>query len=397
MVGLGSAEWVQLGPDGTLMHAMTAAPGDGQVAYAAVNDQPDFFARVYRTSDRGRNWELRGQIPYRDVYSMAVSWQESDVVYATTYYSNFYWSTDGGGHWNSSTLPYSGNGMMVKADPFIPGRVYVAGAGLISSTYRMALFISGDYGRNWQTSVVDSGYSVGHSCLVSVVDSGTWYVGGTNGMVKRSTDGGANWVLCNSGLPVAVMALALDQSRLDPNLIIAGTDSGGVYRTTDRGASWSITGFMKTARNLVLSPADPRYGYCGVESVYATTNSGASWFRPMPGLAFKEIGGFAANPDSGEMAFVCGTNGVYQTSDHGVTWQPASQGIRAGRISCIAVSPWNADNVYLEIAENGVYKSSSGGASWTRCADFLACGDICGIAVLPGAGAEKVYALEGKG
>ena len=71
------------------------------------------------------------------------------------------------------------------------------------------------------------------------MDPSTIYAGG-DGVVFKSTDGGASWSALSSGIGAAfVNVLAVDSSN--PARIYAGT-YGGVFKTVDGGASWTAAG-----------------------------------------------------------------------------------------------------------------------------------------------------------
>ena len=395
LAGTAPADWMPVGPDGGYIQSMALDPQNQDVLYAAAYDYPNSYSRVMKSTDQGGSWIEAGRVGYRYAYNMVVDPFDSSRLYVSCRTSRIYRSTDGGETWVMSTLPYVG--YMVKADPFVPGRIYVGGY-IRTTANRMALFVSTDHGQTWSTSVVDSFNSANcYCCAVSPTDSGTVYVAGSAGRVYRSTDGGGSWEACHGGITSSGYIYALAENPGNPDILIAGTTSYGVYQTTDHGTSWARTGFMSRAYHVDFSPASPNVGYAAYDYVYVTTDYGASWSRPIPGIKHKYVKGFAPHPDSGEVSYVCGSNGIYRTRDHGTNWEAAHTGMRIGCISTISVNPENRERVYLEVDESGIYKSSDCGANWTRCNDFLACGNIAGIGIAPGVDADVLYALEGKG
>jgi photosystem II stability/assembly factor-like uncharacterized protein len=365
--------------------------------YAAVNDQPvnQGGSRVLLSRDRGATWRVKGTIPDRQVWRMAVDCFDAGVVYATSAYRSVYSSTDSGATWRRVTLPDSGRSYGVDADRFVPGRAYVAGEALVLSTYRMSAFITTDRGQTWSRSLADSNWSTGHSVVSSRHDSALVFIAGSAGIARRSTDAGSTWTLCNTGLPTSAEIRWLAENPVNRDALLGGSTAAGIWRTTDRGGSWASAAAIDSA--YVAFDRDGQRGYAAYDRMHVTTNSGQTWVQASPGVKFKRVTGLVCLPDSSGRAHVCGTNGVYRTTDFGSHWLPANDGARVGRVSALHVSPQDNRRVYVEIEENGVFRSADRGASWTRCEDFLSCGAICGIGTAPGGNPELLYSLEGKG
>src|SRR5438270_189880 len=73
-------------------------------------------------------------------------------------------------------------------------------------------------------------------------DSGdNWRRAGWTGLFK-SSDGGQNWIACDSGIesPVLVRSLAIHPAHAE--ILYAGTEGNGMYRSVDGGATWRVTG-----------------------------------------------------------------------------------------------------------------------------------------------------------
>ncbi|UCG43720.1 MAG: hypothetical protein JSU73_03640 [candidate division WOR-3 bacterium] len=393
LVSTALAGWVQVGPRAANIQAMAMAPTNPSIGYAAMDNSPDYRSNVLRTTDGGQNWDSVGQIHERVITAMAGDQFDGHTVYATNGSYRLYRSTDGAATWSSVTLPNSGRGEVVAGDQFTPGLVYVAGRSRVGGYDRVTLFISTDYGVSWSSRAADtSRYSTGYACLASRMDTGTVYIAGSKGVIAKTTNRGQTWTLCNNGLPSATVVQSLDQHQEDPDIIVAGC-STGVYRTTNRGASWSRTSQMVPFSRVVLSPAEPDVGYAAHQEVNVTTDGGATWFVPVPGLRFKVFRGLAAHRDSGRWAYACGTEGIYRTSDAGTNWAPTVSRAGGVRVPCIGVCSGDPSHIYAAVRGSAVYKSTSGADSWTRCEPFEASDSICAIGVGPDP--DVIYALEG--
>jgi photosystem II stability/assembly factor-like uncharacterized protein len=79
-----------------------------------------------------------------------------------------------------------------------------------------------------------------NTLAVDPITSTTLYAGTSRGVFK-STDGAANWIVANTGLPAfSVPSLAVNP--MTPTTLYAGTAGDGVYKSTDGGATWQPTG-----------------------------------------------------------------------------------------------------------------------------------------------------------
>jgi photosystem II stability/assembly factor-like uncharacterized protein len=84
--------------------------------------------------------------------------------------------------------------------------------------------------------------------------------GGTLSGVLKSTDGGANWIAVNNGLPYLPGALAIDPEA--PTTLYAGT-GGGVFKSIDGGANWSAMNEGLTNPSVHALAVRPQNLYAG--------------------------------------------------------------------------------------------------------------------------------------
>ncbi|HEX3985096.1 MAG TPA: hypothetical protein VHX13_00700 [Acidobacteriaceae bacterium] len=248
----------------------------------------------------------------------------------------------------------------------------------------------------------------------------TYYFGGVDGGVWKTTDAGTVWRPIFDHEPVAsIGALAVAPS--DPNVIYAGTgesdirsdlaSGNGVYRSDDAGATWQHVGLDNSRQisRILVSPRDPHTVYIGVlghaygpspeRGVYKSTDGGDHWQRVLdkgPDIGIADLAMATGAPDIlfattwnahrppwSVYAPLEGTgNSLYRSTDAGATWTELSgHGLspagwtRTG----IAVSA-NGRRVYLTIncgrdeestpapdsaaCKGGLYRSEDGGDSW---------------------------------
>ncbi len=231
-------------------------------------------------------------------------------------------------------------------------------------------------------------FRAGRVVAVSGVPGGgaTFYFGGVDGGVWKTTDAGTVWKPIFDHEPVAsIGAIAVAPS--DPNVMYVGTGESdirsdlasgdGMYRSDDGGKTWQHIGLddsMQISRILV-DPTDPHTVYVGVlghpygpsnqRGVYKSTDGGAHWARVLdkgPDVGIADIAMATANP---QILFA-------------TTWNAHRP-------------PWST-YAPLEGPGNALYRSTDGGAHWTQIAGHglpTAGWTRTGVAV--GADGQRVY------
>ena len=393
LVGTGLSDWQPIGPDGGNIMAIAIDYQNPSVLYAVPYEYPE-NPRVYKTTNAGTNWHQISTINDQYVLFIGVDQHQNNIIYGLGRSNSVHRSTDFGISWTNVSLP--GNGGEIEIDPLIPGKLYIPG----SYNLQVALMISTDYGLNWTPSVIDTLRGSANCCVVDPIATGTVYLGSAYSRLFRSTDGGANWELRNTGITPNISIQSISINPINSDMILAGT-SGGMFRTTNAGESWSLDSTFNMVFEVEFSDAAANIAYAiGYEEsahFYVSTDSGISWTISDSLFRLDKGAGMVTDPSEEEVVYINNMKGIFKTEDFGYHWQTAHNNIRIAKISTIAVSPWDNRRVYLEAYENGVFKSTCAGDTWTRCEDFLSCGNICGIGLGPATGTDLIYALEGSG
>jgi photosystem II stability/assembly factor-like uncharacterized protein len=237
---------------------------------------------------------------------------------------------------------------------------------------------------------------------------GTFYFGGVDGGVWKTTDAGTVWEPIFDNEPVASIG-ALTVAPSDPKVIYAGTGESdirsdlasgdGVYRSDDGGATWKHIGLTDSRQisRILVDPTDARTVYVGVlghaygpndeRGVYKSTDGGEHWQRVLdkgpevgiadlamatsqPQLLFAATWNAHRPPWSTYAPLEGSGNGLYRSSDGGAHWVEISgHGLPEGAWgrTGIAVSA-DGRRVYATIDclnHSGLYRSDDGGDSWT--------------------------------
>ncbi|MEZ5962628.1 MAG: hypothetical protein R3F56_02165 [Planctomycetota bacterium] len=245
----------------------------------------------------------------------------------------------------------------------------------------------------WQAlgpAPISSGPYTGRVAAVacSPTDPNRYYVGGADGGVWRSDDGGVSWIPVGDLLPcTSVGALALAPGS-DTTLYVGLGEANyanhsryglGIARTRDAGRTWALLGrdvfAGRCIARIAISPTTPSVLYAAVTPA----------------------GGFPARAAAREHPGRDGPFGLFRSLDDGASWQHLTNGLPAVDCTDVALDPANASVVFAAIGDifgdpsNGVYKSTDGGNSFTRLGGLPTGVGRITLAVAPANG-NRVYA-----
>jgi photosystem II stability/assembly factor-like uncharacterized protein len=237
-------------------------------------------------------------------------------------------------------------------------------ATIYAGTTGSGAFRSTDGGKNWV--VVNTGLTSPFVNTVAVdpLTPATVYAG-TNGGVFKSVNSGGLWSAANNGLTsLTVNSLAIDPAT--PATVYAGTN-GGVFKTIDGGGNWlpmnsGLAGLQ--VRALVLDPAAPATVYAGTDGgVFKTTDGGATWGPVNNGLTTRNVASLTLDPATPATLYAGTSGGVFKSGDGGVSWSPVNSGLTSLMVNALAMDPAAPATLFAGTA-GGVFKSLDGGASW---------------------------------
>ena len=225
----------------------------------------------------------------------------------------------------------------------------------------------------------------------SPTDADRCFVGGADGGVWRTTDGGTIWTSLTGQMPTtSIGAIVIDP--LNENVIYAGTGEGnyanhsryglGIYKSTDGGDTWTqyaedVFGGRSFSK-FAINPIDSQVLYAAI------TRAGG----------FPELAAAKGHPGA------TGPLGIFRSSDGGQTWTHLTNGLPNLSATDVSIDPLNPNILYAGIGrifghpDNGVYKTTDGGDTWVKLAGGLPTSDIGRIALSVAASSpQRVYAL----
>jgi photosystem II stability/assembly factor-like uncharacterized protein len=227
----------------------------------------------------------------------------------------------------------------------------------------------------------DGGWTVEHflggsgaQCLaVDPHDLNTVYAGLRERGLRRTHDGGRNWIDCALPEP-GVFSLAVGAAD---GAVYAGTEPSRLFRSDDRGESWRELETLlelpsrptwsfpprpwtSHVRWIAPSPHDADLLLVGIElgGLMRSTDGGATWQDHRPG-AQPDVHSLAWHPRVEARAYEAGGGGAAFSEDAGETWQSADDGRDRHYTWSVAVDPDDPDLWYVS-ASTGPFAAHGG-------------------------------------
>jgi len=334
---------------------------------------------------KGSLYRLDGWLS-RNIVSMAVSPEDTEVIWAVEERGDVYRSLDGGSSWR-------------PVPSFPPGIRFVS----VGNRTRMlfagnddGFFFSNSAGTSWTRLGVPGGSGKPVDLVVDRVQDNVVYAI-TQQAIHRSVDYGEQWLgerwetLTGALPPSRERYFAV--SRGIPPALYAMLD-GNIYSSTgdgkwQRGAYAGIPEFGRPLPLLVLgrSSNDLLYtvvkvSYEGYEFniVFRSEDGGASWNNDLPRLYRRyvaryekgngileselvgELYGLAAPLGRGSPLLAATSAGIMLSEDGGENWQVSNSGLQVPVVRSVFASPES----YVAYAgtPGGLYRSIDGGRTW---------------------------------
>ncbi len=378
--------WKQAGPTAvggrtrTIVHHPTK---DGWLYVGAAN------GGVWRSTNGGENWEPIMQNENSiSMGALAIDTKNPDIIYAGTgeYSSGNYGysgagifrTTDGGTTWNLRGLATVGGFSKMYVHPknsnvIYAGAVY-GGAGFYKST---------DAGVTWNRTIKETVSDVS----INPNDINEIFIGTVGAGIFYSNDGGETWTpkpipLFNTG------RISVQQSVSNPNQVYALVDVAGVNGTAgighiltsnDRGETWtdsySEIGIFNTNDQggydnfVTVHPTNANIALVGGVNLFRTTDGGENWIK---------VGGYGTDmhpdthcgffsPINPDIVYVGCDGGMYRSDDAGFLWKSINTGLAITQFQGnIAIDHDQPTAMYGGTQDNGTMSNVS-----TREGDIL--------------------------
>jgi photosystem II stability/assembly factor-like uncharacterized protein len=300
--------------------------------YAATN------CGVYSTNDSGITWKNRSAGFLGECRQI----QDVDIVnnnmIAGTLDSGIYISQDFGNNWISSNSGINNTFLdMQIRDIFVDGSIVLIGT-------NNGVYKSINNGVSWTPSNIGINQT-GNINALRFVKNGSSIFLGTAYDIYKSNDNGFTWININSSIQAYPFSLV----SLNGVLYVLGVD--GIYKSTNSGATWSQLTFNFGTPTKLFDAGNNLFCWSN-GSTYVSSNGGNSWTL-VTNINFSTIVEFNTN-------FLGGNNGgVY-------SWINGTQNIKnagLGGASTTRSLFRDGNNIYSSNA-NGIYKTLNDGNSW---------------------------------
>lgn len=281
-----------------------------------------------------------------------------------------------------------GRTTQIKFDPVSINRIYVTSAS-------GGLWRSNDTGATWQNVGTDYFPKMGcASICIDHTNNNNLYLGSgdpnyynTDFGVWKSTNGGANWAISNSGMGNRLV-VELIMSPINNQVILAATENG-IYKTNNAGVNWGAVKIGGDFKAMLLKPNS-------ADTVYAVTSSefwrsvdfGNTWQQITNGVFVPSSNGQGmrlavtkASPNVVYISMIANEGLTLKSTNFGTSFTTVYNNPSQSLVGYDAVTPGQGDYNFgmtadqnnanvLYIAAHCVWKSTNGGVAWTKLTNW---------------------------
>jgi photosystem II stability/assembly factor-like uncharacterized protein len=395
-------DWV--GPDGGFIITIEVAVSQPSTLYAGT-----WGSGIYKSTDGGKTWYWKSQgLENFYVSAIAVDPNNSKIAYAGTYTGKVFKTTDGGENWFHSSTNIQDQAIVysIAIDPKDSDIIYICTRGESNHgnpPWNGVLYRSTDAGNTWTPKLTNVGgapqedwcYSVTlHPQFTNLVYAATHEYG-----IYRSQNYGKHWDPVNQGISsMSTRGIVVNPHSPEeyPLLYTGVWKWQGVFRSNNGGDIWyPMNSGSEDTRifSMSINPKDGDVVYASTFSggVLKTSNGGSSW--KITGLEEYEITKTAINPQDPQLLYA-GTNGdgLYQSANAGKTWKKGQQGLHATNVSALQISTNDSLRYFAGLSKDGVKQTLDGGQTWSHLGSNLDDSNILDL-VMPSSQTQILFAL----
>jgi photosystem II stability/assembly factor-like uncharacterized protein len=350
------------------------------------SDSADIY---FRSSDGGTSWQQCAGRPWNDSYNAGFWCFFADPHDANTALAGgpaLFRTTDAGANWTRiDTLIH----VDFHAMTFPGGTRAVVGCdgGVYATDNYLASPVVWSYDGNGLITL--QAYNVaGDPDGANTVITGNQ----DNGYAKYTADP-TNWRIVGGDGFVTIY------NPTDPTIFYHEYTDMNLHRANDGFTWWStkvMNGLPTTTdfytgitnepvdwygQGIAMDPTNPSTLYCGTDSLFVTTDNGDSWNIQSPQQLTRGsfVSAIAVSPADANTIYVGSNDGLLSfTHDHGATWDTTSQSQfakQSGRIYSLACDPHDPATAYLsmQLGTTGtpLYRTTDGGMTWKSITNGL--------------------------
>jgi photosystem II stability/assembly factor-like uncharacterized protein len=175
--------------------------------------------------------------------------------------------------------------------------------------------------------------------------------------------------------------------------VYAGTEVDSLFKSTDAGATWVASSFGmegESIRSFAIDRQTPSRLFAGTAAtlvtarIYRSTDAGATWVNVTAAITLEgHVTALAIHPNEPAIVYAgVGGGGVYRTSDSGGTWIPANVGLTNRQVHALDIDPLDPEVMYVGTLD-GVFKTTTGGGTWFPASAGLAHPFVSSLVIHP--------------
>ena len=251
----------------------------------------------------------------------------------------------------------------------------------VSKFLLLCIFSSAIYAQNF--SVVNTPYFKSYMNDIFFIDEQTGWMCGDTGYIYKTSNGGDNWTLQNTGVTKSLLKLFF----LDENFGYAGTARGSILKTTDGGINWTEYIFSNLRPTIAFSYFDDLYflnkdtGFVvagALKNFYLlkTIDGGINWAIKDSLISIDNtVRWYDMSFYNNSLGVVVSSKKNLQkyTTDGGETWS-FSTAINDNFFNMLKSVRWLSSTSVIALGEGNefygvpinIYESTDGGINWTK-------------------------------
>lgn len=229
------------------------------------------------------------------------------------------------------------------------------------------LLKSTDKGENWIQ--IDPGFNYAISDLDFNLSGQYGYAVGPDGMYAQSNDFGANWTSQMLGTTINPDLHDLTWAPGNDQLGWIVGDGGSIYFTNDQGANWGLQDSKSTENLYGICFSDQNFGFAVGDNgtILGTNDGGQNWDIKNSGIGLS-LRYCLRDPFSNNLGLVAGFGGtILETDDNGDTWNAQNTGITNDLYS-LAIKPDFSGKI-LAAGDGIIIRTEDFGNTWTTVFD----------------------------
>jgi photosystem II stability/assembly factor-like uncharacterized protein len=288
---------------------------------------------IFKSTDGGNNWQDISM----NQYSVEVTCMAYDnlYVYLGTNYYGIFRTSNQGLNWEPAAIA---NHNYISSMYAVQGRVYA------SSSSNSYLYVSTDYGNNWQLNM--------NKDVKTMIYHNGFLIAGCNNDVYRSSDFGNTWEQSD----------VIFQNMNYPEITANGNDlylegRSGVYRSSDNAQTWTQLNAPTAGYNNSITISNNDLFLASDSGLYKSSDFGNSWSEVN---LTRNLRMFTRVKSAGDVLLAGTFLSLYRSVDSGTTWESVNFNFNRESITHVAAYGSNVFAGFL----GGAFTSYNCGDVW---------------------------------